>query len=89
MTDPEVPGRGSPSGRHRLPDPGEAPPVRPAAHDRIPPRIAHQLALETLVSTTELGRRLRRLLWEQYALVCELCASTMSVVELSAHLGLP
>lgn len=89
MTEPEVPGRGSPSGRHRMADPGEPPSVRPDAHEQIPPRSAHQLALETLVSTTELGYRMRRLLWEQYARVCELCASTMSVVELSAHLGLP
>jgi hypothetical protein len=89
VTEPEVPGGGSLSGRHRLPDPGEAPSVRPYARDRIPPRTQHQLALETLVSTTELGRRLRRLLWEQYGRVCDLCASTTSVVELSAHLGLP
>lgn len=88
MTEPEVPG-GSLSGRHRLPEGGEGPSVRPYARDRIPPRSQHQLALETLVSTTDLGRRLRRLLWEQYGRVCDLCASTTSVVELSAHLGLP
>ncbi|MDT8915917.1 DUF742 domain-containing protein [Amycolatopsis sp. PS_44_ISF1] len=85
----EFPGRGPATGRHRLPDPGEPAPDRPPAPGTIPPRTAHQLALETLVSTTEQGYRLRRLLWDRYARVCELCVATMSVVELSAHLGLP
>ncbi|MEU4672834.1 DUF742 domain-containing protein [Amycolatopsis sp. NPDC023774] len=90
MTEPD----GTP-GRHRVSDPaegagepGDLPLVRPYARTRTPVHVSHELALETLVSTTELGRRLSRLLREPYGSACELCVSTVSVAELSAYLNL-
>ncbi|MFI5613845.1 DUF742 domain-containing protein [Amycolatopsis sp. NPDC051903] len=87
MTEP-----GGLPGRHRLPDAPEddtdaLPLVRPYARSRTAARVTHDLALETLVSTTELGHRLSRLLREPYGSACELCVSTVSVAELSAYLG--
>ncbi|WP_326568735.1 DUF742 domain-containing protein [Amycolatopsis rhabdoformis] len=79
-------------GRHRVSDPGGFPEdgllVRPYARTRGPAQVSHELALETLVSTTELGRRLSRMLREPYGSACELCVSTVSVAELSAYLNL-
>lgn len=87
MTEPD----GTP-GRHRVSDPaegaGDLPLVRPYARTRTSAPVSHELALETLVSTTELGRRLSRLLREPYGSACELCVSTVSVAELSAYLNL-
>ncbi|MGW4486827.1 DUF742 domain-containing protein [Amycolatopsis sp. NPDC004368] len=79
-------------GRHRVSDPAELPEdgllVRPYARAHATARVSHELALETLVSTTEQGRRLSRMLREPYGSACELCVSTVSVAELSAYLNL-
>ncbi|HWD00866.1 MAG TPA: DUF742 domain-containing protein [Amycolatopsis sp.] len=83
MTEP-----GATPGRHREPDAQALPLVRPYARSGAASHVTHELALETLVSTTDSGRRLSRLLREPYGSACELCVSTVSVAELSAYLGL-
>ncbi|GAA3544438.1 hypothetical protein GCM10022222_30160 [Amycolatopsis ultiminotia] len=65
-------------------------PLRAAAAEqgKGQPRLEHELALEMLVSATELGRRLHRLLRTPYDRACALCAEAIAVAELAARLDL-
>jgi hypothetical protein len=63
--------------------------VRPYARTGGRTRSDHDLALEALVSTSELGRSNQAGAPAEYRAICELCVDTRSVAEIAAYLGLP
>jgi hypothetical protein len=63
--------------------------VRPYARTGGRTRSDHDLALEALISTSELGRSNQAGAPAEYRAICELCVETRSVAEIAAYLGLP
>jgi hypothetical protein len=63
--------------------------VRPYARTGGRTRPEHDLALESLVSTTDHGRRYLGAAPRSHRLICELCAESRSVAEIAAQLHLP
>jgi hypothetical protein len=86
-----------PTGRHALPPAPAANQVairqrtmmRPYAHTRGRTRPDYELALETLVSTTERGRRYVGARSVQHRRICDLCVDPRSIAEIAAFLHLP
>ncbi|WP_236797052.1 DUF742 domain-containing protein [Amycolatopsis sp. GM8] len=88
---------GYPTGRHAMPP---APAVnqvavrqrtrmRPYAHTRGRTRPDYELALETLVSTSDRGRRYQGATSVQHRRICDLCGDARSIAEIAAYLCLP
>ena len=80
----------------RRPDPAEldefgdpAAMVRPYAWTRGRTKANHDLQLETLISTTELGQDETRLLQLEHRSVSALCRYPLSVAEIAAKLSVP
>lgn len=88
-------GADHPTGRHVVP-PAPANQVvirqrtrmRPYAHTRGRTRPDYELALETLVSTSDRGRRHQGTTSAQRR-ICDLCADARSIAEIAAFLCLP
>lgn len=86
-----------PTGRHALPPAPAANQVairqrtmmRPYAHTRGRTRPDYELALETLVSTTDRGRRYVGARSVQHRRICDLCVDARSIAEIAAFLHLP
>jgi hypothetical protein len=87
---PTVPARNTSSVRpQELGEDGPGRLVRPYAMTGGRTRSAGaEIPLEALVIVTDEGRRAEGLAWEQRA-IAELCASPLSVAEVSAHLKVP
>ncbi len=87
---PAVPARNTSSVRpQELGEDGPGRLVRPYAMTGGRTRSAGaEIPLEALVIVTDEGRRAEGLAWEQRA-IAELCASPLSVAEVSAHLKVP
>ncbi|TVT24614.1 DUF742 domain-containing protein [Amycolatopsis acidiphila] len=93
----EVPEAAYPTGRHALPPAPAANQVairqrtmmRPYAHTRGRTRPDYELALETLVSTTERGRRYLGATSVQHRRICDVCVDARSIAEIAAFLHLP
>ncbi|TNC28277.1 DUF742 domain-containing protein [Amycolatopsis alkalitolerans] len=86
-----------PTGRHALPEVPAPDQVairqrtmmRPYAHTRGRTRPDYELALETLVSTSDRGRRYQGTRSVQHRRICDLCADARSIAEIAAFLRLP
>ncbi|MFC5066215.1 DUF742 domain-containing protein [Actinomycetospora atypica] len=86
-------------GRHQWPDypdgprTGDEPPessfVRPYAWTRGRTRPAYDLAIETLVSTTDQGRDPAQVTQYEHRMIADLCGEPKSVAEVAALLRLP
>ena len=63
--------------------------VRPYAWTRGRTKANHDLQLETLISTTELGQDETRLLQREHRSVSALCHYPLSVAEIAAKLSVP
>jgi hypothetical protein len=63
--------------------------VRPYARTGGRTRSDHDLALEAMVSTSDLGRSNRGAAPVEYRAICDLCDAARSVAEIAAYLGLP
>jgi hypothetical protein len=63
--------------------------VRPYARTGGRTRSDHDLALEAMVSTSDLGRANPTAAPAEYRAICDLCADARSVAEIAAYLGLP
>jgi hypothetical protein len=63
--------------------------VRPYARTGGRTRSDHDLALEAMVSTSDLGRANRGAAPVEYRAICDLCDAARSVAEIAAYLGLP
>ncbi|MGH3765809.1 MAG: DUF742 domain-containing protein [Pseudonocardiaceae bacterium] len=63
--------------------------VRPYTWTRGRTRPVQDLALETLVSTSDKGRDLTSICSAEHAAIAELCTDIRSVAEVAALLGLP
>ncbi|MTD56673.1 DUF742 domain-containing protein [Amycolatopsis sp. RM579] len=63
--------------------------MRPYAHTRGRTRPDYELALETLVSTSDRGRRYLGATSVQHKRICDLCADARSIAEIAAYLCLP
>ncbi|MDR7301531.1 DUF742 domain-containing protein [Haloactinomyces albus] len=63
--------------------------MRPYARTRGRTRTEYDLAIETLVSTSERGRTQTAQATPEHRSICGLCTDTRSVAEISAHLRLP
>jgi hypothetical protein len=85
------------TGRHALPPAPAANQVairqrtmmRPYAHTRGRTRPDYELALETLVSTSDRGRRYEGATSVQHRRICDLCVDARSIAEIAAFLHLP
>lgn len=74
-------------GGEEMSEPGSL--VRPYARTRGRTRTDYDLAIETLVSTSERGREQATFSTPEHRSICGLCAETRSVAEVSAHLRIP
>jgi hypothetical protein len=63
--------------------------MRPYARTRGRTRSDYDLAIETLVSTSERGRSQTAAVTAEHRSICGLCQEARSVAEISAHLRLP
>jgi hypothetical protein len=63
--------------------------VRPYFRTRGRTRPSYDLAIETLVSTSDRGRELERVRVPEHRSICDLCLDTRSVAEVAALLRLP
>ncbi|TCP56580.1 uncharacterized protein DUF742 [Tamaricihabitans halophyticus] len=63
--------------------------VRPYARTGGRTRADYDLAIETLISTTDQGRSYRGAAVTEHRSICELCDRPRSVAEVAAHLALP
>lgn len=63
--------------------------VRPYARTRGRTRTDYDLAIETLVSTSERGRSQTGMATPEHRSICGLCTDARSVAEIAAHLRLP
>ncbi|NHD18250.1 MULTISPECIES: DUF742 domain-containing protein [unclassified Actinopolyspora] len=63
--------------------------MRPYARTRGRTRTEYELAIETLVSTSERGRAQSAQASPEHRSICNLCTDARSVAEISAHLRLP
>lgn len=63
--------------------------MRPYAHTRGRTRPDYELALETLVSTSNRGRRYEGATSVQQRRICDLCVDARSIAEIAAFLHLP
>lgn len=63
--------------------------VRPYARTRGRTRTDYDLAIETLVSTSERGRTQAAANQPEHRSICGLCTEARSVAEISAHLRIP
>lgn len=63
--------------------------VRPYTRTGGRTRADYDLAIETLISTTEQGRSNRGAAITEHRSICELCTRPRSVAEVAAHLALP
>ncbi|MQA07343.1 MAG: DUF742 domain-containing protein [Pseudonocardiaceae bacterium] len=63
--------------------------VRPYARTGGRTRADYDLAIETLISTTDQGRNHRGAAITEHKSICELCQRPRSVAEVAAHLALP
>ncbi|GAB2735198.1 hypothetical protein GCM10027174_05160 [Salinifilum aidingensis] len=63
--------------------------VRPYARTRGRTRTEYELAIETLVTTSESGRAQNTPVKPEHRTISELCVQARSVAEVSAHLRLP
>ena len=63
--------------------------VRPYARTRGRTRTDYDLAIETLVSTSDRGRSQASAATPEHRSICGLCVEARSVAEISAHLRLP
>jgi hypothetical protein len=63
--------------------------VRPYFRTRGRTRATLDLAIETLISTSEQGRMLERVRVPEHRSICDLCQDTRSVAEVAALLKLP
>jgi hypothetical protein len=63
--------------------------VRPYARTRGRTRTDYDLAIETLVSTSDRGRAQTNSATPEHRSICGLCVEARSVAEISAHLRLP
>lgn len=73
--------------RDEMSEPGSL--VRPYARTRGRTRTDYDLAIETLVSTSERGRTQSSPSTPEHRSICGLCEEARSVAEISAHLRLP
>jgi hypothetical protein len=76
-----------PPERDELNDTGSL--VRPYARTRGRTRTDYDLAIETLVSTSERGRTQTNSATPEHRSICGLCVEARSVAEVAAHLRLP
>lgn len=83
---PPLPGENPPQGDD-LGDSGSL--VRPYARTKGRTRTDYDLAIETLVSTSERGRSQSNPATPEHRSICGLCLEARSVAEISAHLRLP
>ncbi|WP_370944965.1 DUF742 domain-containing protein [Amycolatopsis sp. cg5] len=63
--------------------------VRPYARTGGRTRSDHDLAIETLISTSEKGQKYAGVGSVEHRAICDLCIETRSVAEIAAHLRLP
>ncbi|TVT01999.1 DUF742 domain-containing protein [Amycolatopsis bartoniae] len=63
--------------------------MRPYAHTRGRTRPDYELALETLVSTSDRGLRHQGATSVQHRRICDLCVEPRSIAEIAAFLYLP
>ncbi|SFE14160.1 Protein of unknown function [Actinopolyspora alba] len=63
--------------------------MRPYARTRGRTRSDYELAIETLVSTSERGRTQSAQATPEHRSICGLCTDARSIAEISAHLRLP
>ncbi|MFD8494147.1 DUF742 domain-containing protein [Amycolatopsis sp. NPDC059657] len=63
--------------------------VRPYARTGGRTRSDHDLAIETLISTSEKGQKYSGVGSVEHRAICDLCIETRSVAEIAAHLRLP
>jgi hypothetical protein len=83
---PAIPGQNPPV-RDEMNDTGSL--VRPYARTRGRTRTDYDLAIETLVSTSERGRSQSNPATPEHRSICGLCMEARSVAEVAAHLRLP
>ncbi len=76
-------------GRDPAPDDGGSRLVRPYARTAGRTRPTHDLALETLISTTDAGRGAERFASHEHRGICRLCTIPTSLAEVAARLELP
>ncbi len=82
---PSIPGQGGSQD-----DPSETGSLmRPYARTRGRTRTDYDLAIETLVSTSDRGRTQTAQATPEHRTICGLCTDARSVAEISAHLRLP
>lgn len=74
-------------GGEEMSEPGSL--VRPYARTRGRTRTDYDLAIETLVSTSERGRTQAAASTPEHRSICGLCTEARSVAEISAHLRIP
>ncbi|MCX2734057.1 DUF742 domain-containing protein [Saccharopolyspora sp. NFXS83] len=82
---PAIPG--GPADHGEMQDTGSL--VRPYARTRGRTRTDYDLAIETLVSTSERGRGQSNPATPEHRSICGLCVEARSVAEVAAHLRLP
>jgi hypothetical protein len=83
---PDIPGGPAPE-RDELSDTGSL--MRPYARTKGRTRTDYDLAIETLVSTSERGRAQSSPATPEHRSICGLCVEARSVAEVAAHLRLP
>lgn len=83
---PSIPGQG---GAHQDEADDEGSLMRPYARTRGRTRTEYDLAIETLVSTSEHGRTQSSQATPEHRSICGLCTDARSIAEISAHLRLP
>lgn len=83
---PALSGQGG-SGHDEMNDTGSL--MRPYARTRGRTRTDYDLAIETLVSTSERGRTQHGQATPEHRSICGLCTDARSVAEIAAHLRLP
>lgn len=88
---PSIPGQNGPrqdgSSQEEVGDEGSL--MRPYARTRGRTRTEYDLAIETLVSTSERGRTRSSQATAEHRSICGLCTDARSIAEISAHLRLP
>ena len=79
----------APAGEESLPAPRKAARSMVRPYTRTGGRTRSDLALETLVSTSDRGRQSYDASSAEYRRICELCVETRSVAEVAALLAVP
>lgn len=84
---PSIPGQDGASSEGDSEEAGSL--MRPYARTRGRTRTEYDLAIETLVSTSERGRTQSAQASPEHRSICNLCTDARSIAEISAHLRLP